>query len=336
MSDSAIEDFGTGTDGTASPSVKIPITVKHHITPPEEPDDLTAGDSASEGEASDAYFVVNHAETTTQSEASAIDPYRSFNFTVELDGGGTGEQMNGVTAFVDASDVYGGDADSDGDHDIIFDPDGDLLPPGEPVGAGDGPHQGRHDIGGYVPSTIIAGATDLQAPGTGGDTGSAEEAPARDGEGDTLVHEIGHWLGVAPATGEDTREGSPAPTGIMQSVEPTLEAAPAGEGRQAVGDLPDIPTFTILDEDEEIAPDASGHFTQVAWDDTRDSANESTDSFDFTDLPGDSGAPVPPGEIIIMPGSSCPPGLTDDGGCDDPVPDMPVDESVPDWGMELA
>ncbi len=363
MSENVIEDFGTGTDGTASPSVKIPITVKHHITPPEEPDDLTAGDSASEGEASDAYFVVNHAETTTQSEASAIDPYRSFNFTVEFDGGGTGEQMNGVSAFVDASDVYGGDADSDGDHDIIFDPDGDLLPPGEPVGAGDGPHQGRHDIGGYVPSTIIAGATDLQAPGTGGDTGSAEEAPARDDEGDTLVHEIGHWLGVAPATGEDTREGSPAPTGIMQSVEPTLEAAPDPQSASPV-----IPDIIVRDEKSappppsatETASGSPGHFTQMVWADTRDSAdagsrggnlgggdiilvdivgssaNESTDSFDFADLPGDSGAPVPPDEIIIMPGSSCPPGLTDDGGCGDPVPDMPVDEGVPDWGMELA
>ena len=463
---------------TAAPAVRIPITIKHHITPPEEPDDLTAGDSAPEGEASDAYFVVNHAETTTQSEASAIDPYGSFNFTVELDGGGTGEQMNGVTAFVDASEVYGsddgtasGDDGDDGDdHDIIFDPDGDLMPPNTPVGAADGPHQGQRDIGGYVPTSIVTGATDLQAPGTGGDTGSAEEAPARDDEGDTLVHEIGHWLGVAPATGEDTREGSPAPTGIMQSVEPTLEEAPdpqsasvhtrpthlstvavvddsddapefdpggslasgadsaaafagsdsfiytvvdhgypadghelthiaqSGCGGQEVGDLPDIPIFTIDDEDDEdagsvgfapapdeaaspVIPDiiirteksappppsatettsgSSGHFTQMVWADTRDSADagsrggnvgggdfilvdivgssadESTDSFDFADLPGDSEAPVPPGEIIIMPDADCPPDMTDHGGQNDPMPNMPVDDGASDWGMELA
>lgn len=390
----------------AAPAVRIPITIKHHDTPPEEPDDLAAGtqDPAPEGGSRDAFFVKNDSETTTQSAAAAADPYGHFNFTVDIDG--------------DAAD-----GEDDDGHDIIFDPDGDLLPPGKPTGAAefeeqvtfdftgiefredtdapgdltgggsteetqtaDGPHQGRHDIGGYVPSTIIAGDTDLQAPGTGGDTGSAEEAPARGGEGDTLVHEIGHWLGVAPATGEDTREDSPAPTGIMQSVEPVLEEAPDPQSASVHTRPTHLPTVVVVDDSDD-APEfdpggslasgsdsaaafvgfdsfiytvvddgvpADGHeLTHIAQSGggggqefgtlpdipiltMPEEDEEDADSFDFTDLPGDAEAPVPPGEIIIMPDSSCPPDMTDDGGCGDPVPDMPVDEGVLDWGMELA
>ena len=240
---------GESADGepATAPSVQIPITVKHHITPPEEADGLTAGDTAPEDGAQDAFFVRNDAETTTQSEAAAIDPYTNFNFTVEFDGGETGAQMNGVTAFVDASNVYGGDPAADDDHDIIFDPDGDLKPPSEPVGAS-------------TPSfdTIVFTVADDGLPSDG--------TSVPDSEGDTLEHE-------------------------------------------------------------------AGHFTQMAWDETRDSAGG---SFGFTDRPDDAEAPVPPGEIIIMPEPDCPPDMTDDGGCGDPVPDAPAGEDTFDWSMELA
>lgn len=55
-------------------------------------------------------------------------------------------------------------SDDDSDHDIIYDPDGDLTPPAGPLGGvsaeggdstsrAESPHQGRIDTGGYVPTS---------------------------------------------------------------------------------------------------------------------------------------------------------------------------------------
>lgn len=350
MTDNALEDNKGGTDETASPPVKIPITVKHHITPPDEPDDFATGaqDPAREGGAEDAFFVRNDAETTTQSAETTIDPYNNFNFIVAFEDGETHEQTNGVTAFVDASNVYGDDVDDD-DHDIIFDPAGDLLPPVEPVGMGDAPHQGSHDIGGYFPSTIIAGATGLQTAVTEKDTGSAEGTAPRAGEGETLVHEIGHWLGVTPATGDDGL----ARTRIMQSVEPTLDEVPDREivnyaetdsadsfnfapapDDSASPVVPEIIIRTVKDcppppSIEETVSGSPDHFTQMAWADTRDSAG---DGFDIPNR-------IVFSEILLKPENE----FLAFASIDDPeadgatmLPDLPSNEDAPDWGLELA
>ncbi len=182
--------------------------------------------TAPEAEAQDAFFVRNDSETTTESEAAAADPYGSFKFTV---------------------DMGGDDADGDDDdHDIIFDPDGDLMPPNKPVDAAEFEEQVTFN---FTKIEFLDGA-DAPDGLTGGD--DTEETRAADGPHQGR-HDIGGYV----------------PTSIIG----------ADADRQAVGDLPDITTFSILDEEDEAA-----------------------DSFDFADLPGDTGSPVPPGDIIIMPG----------------------------------
>jgi len=63
--------------------------------------------------------------------------------------------------------------DDDGDHDIIFDPDGDLLPPNKPTGGGgdDAPDSILWDLdGGHVPG----GGSEYLVHGVDGETNGQE------------------------------------------------------------------------------------------------------------------------------------------------------------------
>lgn len=410
MSDTYIrfDDVDGESDENAAPAVRIPITIKHSLAPPdEEVDDLTgASEPASADGAEDAYFVVNDATTMTESEAATIDPYRNFKFTVNFGG--------------DAAE----DGDDDGDHDVIFDPDGDLMPPPQPTGAAEFDEQVTFNYTEieYIDDTDATGnLTGAEADAAAGSAGTmvwsidTDDFMDRsdDAEASATTHEIGHSLGLrhtdysnvgladAPddLAGEDSAEdtstadgphqgrrdiGGYVPTSITaadsdQQASDTnrdllivnngdgsdfLDGASVGdlgteEEPQEVADLPDIIVLHIPDDEDEgakgghelthigqsggteSASSSSGHFTQIVWADTTDGEVGGSDSFDFTDLPDDAEAPVPPGDIIIMPDADCPPDMTDDGGCadaamDDTGVDVPTTETydnASDWAL---
>lgn len=315
MTDSTFENIETDDDNgaTAAPAVRIPITVKHMLSPPDEVGDLRdASEPAPEGSAEDAYFVITDSTTMKQGEHVAANPYRNFNFQIEVGGETQGNN-------------------DDGDDDIIFDRDGDLLPPNTPVdplleepvsleaqnktddaaeddsSTADGPHQGRRDIGGYVPSTVIAptldageitSPLDTNVDADRGPTGimqSVEPLPGAlpaseiasnssvETDGTLIQHELSD---VAQSSGDHERKyilstggdfDAPLEPATGDPAEETTLADPA-----ALNDLPDanatsgqefnmkgVSWFGFETTAASASTGSSGHYTQIVWADTR-------------------------------------------------------------------